>query len=399
MNCIIVRFSEIGLKGKNRKHFEDRLITNIRAHLEPFGRVKIKKHWGRMEVMVEHDLDVILDILGKIPGISNMSPVVPCELNMEAIEATAKLVIGKKLADLEGEVVTFRVSARRANKDFPAMSSDIERAVGSVLGEEFSQLKVQLKNPDLDVGVEIWDEQAVVYTEKRPGLGGLPVNSKERVLSLISGGIDSPVASYMIMKRGVEVVYLYFHSFPFIGEQTKEKVMDLVKQLSVFQPKSRLYVAPFAEIQKAIKAQAPERLRTVLYRRYMNQIANRVMRQERAQALVTGDSLAQVASQTLANMICTTENADYPVLRPLVGMDKNEIMKIARNIGTYETSIQDFPDCCTVFQPAKPATKAILSEVKEAEANIENSAELVRQAVEGAEVVDYSCTEFQLVYR
>lgn len=399
MNSIIVRYAEIGLKGKNRHLFENRLVSNIRTHLKPYGPPKIIKNWSRLEIHTEHDVEPILEVLQRIPGIANMSPVHSTELSMKKIEGLALEVVEAYLQSIGNPPLTFRVNAKRANKNFPAFSTDIEMKIGGAIFEHFPNLSVQLKGAQLEVGVEIWEGRAVVYTEKRPGLGGLPVNSKERVVSLISGGIDSPVASWMIMKRGCQVVYLYFHSFPFIGEQTKEKVLDLVKRLSIYQPNSRLYVAPLAEIQKAIKAQAPEKLRTLLYRRYMNRIANKIVQQERAQAIVTGDALAQVASQTLANLICTTENAEVPVLRPLIGMDKSEIMSTARRIGTYETSIQDFPDCCTVFQPAKPATKAFLPEIHRAEAKIENSEELVIQAVEACEIHNFNCTEFQDLYR
>ena len=256
---------------------------------------------------------------------------------------------------------------------------------------------MKLKDPLLEVGIEIWENNGVVYTEKIPGIGGLPVNDRERVISLISGGIDSPVASWMIMKRGCHVIFLYFHSFPFIGEQTKEKVIDLVKHLSVYQSTSRLYVAPFAEIQKAIKVQTPEKLRTILYRRFMNLIANQIAEKEKARAIITGDALSQVASQTLTNLISTTENAVYPVLRPLIGMDKNEIMTLSRSIGTYSISIQDFPDCCTVFQPSNPATKAFLPNVLQAEASMENLEILVKEAIAGCEIYNYSCNENRVI--
>lgn len=394
-HSIIVRYAELGIKGKNRQYFENRLVENIRFHLSPLGENTIKKRWGHLEVKSTGRPDVLIEILKKIPGIANFSSVVYANLSLESLKNVAQTVVEAKLRDASQSPIPFRVSAKRVNKDFPMSSMALESQIGASLRQHFPHLQVQLQNPTLNVGIEIWENRGVVYTEKIQGLGGLPVNERERVIALISGGIDSPVASWMVMKRGVQVIFLYFHSFPFIGEQTKEKVMDLVKHLSVYQPKSRLYVAPFAEIQKTIKADTPEKLRTILYRRFMNRIANRIAQKEKAKALVTGDALSQVASQTLSNLICTTENADYPVLRPLIGMDKNEIMAQSRIIGTYPISIQDFPDCCTVFQPQRPTTKAFPPDVYKAEATMADSEMLVNQAVEGCEIYDYSCIDHQ----
>ncbi|MBF0280594.1 MAG: tRNA 4-thiouridine(8) synthase ThiI [SAR324 cluster bacterium] len=396
MHSIIVRYSEIGIKGKNRHLFENRLVQNIRAHLKPFGKSNVNRRWGRLEIHSDASKEDLTEVLAKIPGIANFSHVVFSPLSLNDIEATAKEIVGKVVNEFRETAVTFRVTAKRANKDFFMISTEIEATIGAALQDAFPQLKVQLTDPMLEVGIEIWEKQGVVYTEKTRGIGGLPVDDRERVVSLISGGIDSPVASWMIMKRGCRVIYLYFHSFPFIGEQTKEKVTDLVKHLSVYQPESRLYIAPFAEIQKAIKMQTPEKLRTILYRRFMNLIANQIAKKERARAIVTGDALSQVASQTLTNLNCTSENSAFPVLRPLIGMDKIEIMALSRMIGTYPISIQDFPDCCTVFQPANPATKAYLPDVLEAEESMEDRNRLVDEAVEGCEIYNYYCHENRL---
>ncbi|MBF0286365.1 MAG: tRNA 4-thiouridine(8) synthase ThiI [SAR324 cluster bacterium] len=397
MNTIIVRYGEIGLKGKNRQLFEKRLVDNIRIHLKPYGQNKVRKCWGRLEIETNYDLDVIKNVLRTIPGIANFSPAAHADLRLESMEDAAKKVIEQELEQYSALPITFRVTAKRANKQFPIFSTEIEAQLGEALLSTFPQLKVRLLHPMLEVGVEVREKDCIVYTEKIPGMGGLPVHSRERVVSLISGGIDSPVASWMMMKRGCLVIYLYFHSFPFVGEQTKEKVFDLIKILRIYQPYSRLYIAPFAEIQKAIKAQTPEKFRTILYRRFMNQIANRIVKKERAQAIVTGDSLAQVASQTLNNLISITENAAYPVLRPLIGMDKQEITALSKSIGTYTTSIQDFPDCCTVFQPSKPATKSFLPEVQKVENSIESLEQLVDQAVEGCEIYNYACHDNQAI--
>ncbi len=396
MHSIVIRYSEIGIKGRNRRSFENRLAQNIRMHLKSSGENTVRKRLGRLEIHSDGELEQSIEVLRKIPGIANFSPVVSTPLNEDALISACQELVSEKIKSCAFRPLTFRVSAKRANKDFPLVSMELESRVGASLLKAFPLLKVQLKDPLLDVGIEIWENKGVVYTEKIEGTGGLPVNDKERVISMISGGIDSPVASWMIMKRGCRVIFLYFHSFPLIGEQTKEKVIDLVRQLSAYQPASRLYVAPFAEIQKCIRKQTPEKFRTILYRRFMNLIANEIAKKENAQAIVTGDALSQVASQTLCNLVSTTENAAYPVLRPLIGMDKNEITRLSRRIGTYPISIQDFPDCCTVFQPSHPTTKAFLPEVFQAEGSIENPAGLVASAVDGCEIYNYSCAEAPL---
>ena len=396
MHSIVVRYAEIGIKGKNRRHFENRLAENIRIHLKSLGENTVTKRLGRLEIHSNGDLEKLIETLRKIPGIANFSPVVFVPLNQEALLSACREMVSEKIEAYTERPVTFRVSAKRANKEFPIDSMELESRVGASLLKAFPILKVKLKDPLLDVGMEIWENKGVVFTEKIKGTGGLPVNDQERAIALISGGIDSPVACWMIMKRGCRVIFLYFHSFPLIGDLTKEKVIDLVKWLSAYQPASRLYVAPFAEIQKNIRKQTPEKFRTILYRRFMNLIANEIAKKENAQAIVTGDALSQVASQTLSNLVSTTENAGYPVLRPLIGMDKNEITHLSRSIGTYPISIQDFPDCCTVFQPSNPATRTFLPQLFQAEANIEDAGGLVAAAVNGCEIYDFSSMDTPL---
>ncbi|HEX7927734.1 MAG TPA: tRNA uracil 4-sulfurtransferase ThiI, partial [bacterium] len=248
--------------------------------------------------------------------------------------------------------------------------------------------KVNLTQPDIWVQVEVVESGALVFGDKRPGPGGLAVGSSGKVICLQSGGIDSPVAAYLMMTRGVQVVHLNFHSYPFIGEQSKEKVRDIVRFLARYQPASRLYIAPFAEIQTAIRDHCPESLRTILYRRFMNRVANKVAEQEHALALVTGESVGQVASQTLENLAAIHATAAIPVLQPLSGLAKPEIIDRARRIGTFELSIQPFPDCCTLFQPRKPETKASLKHVERAEASLDVGP-LVDSCVARLEAMDF----------
>ncbi len=395
MPSLIIRYSEIGLKGKNRQFFEGRLERNIRKHLALYD-CKIRPQFRQMEISVNGPIEPVIKILQKIPGVANIHPTTFADLSLDSIKQKSREAVAPLLEHQHSPNFPFRVRARRNNQHFPLTSPEIEREVGADLLQAFPHLKVNLDHPSLEVGIEIWDQHAVIYPQKIAGLAGLPVNHRERVISLISGGIDSPVASWMIMKRGCQVIYTYFHSFPFVGEQTKEKVFDLVKLLSQYQPTTRLYVVPFAEIQKAIKAHTPERYRTLLYRRQMNLIANRIAHQEKAYALVTGDSLSQVASQTLRNLVCTTENAELPILRPLIGMDKDQIISFSRSIGTFPISIQDAPDCCTVFQPRHPATNAHPHELHKAEHHLDLDT-LIQNSLDGCEIYNYSCTENQAI--
>ncbi|MBF0350419.1 MAG: tRNA 4-thiouridine(8) synthase ThiI [SAR324 cluster bacterium] len=389
MNCAIIRYAEIGVKGKNRRTFEELLKRNIRTHLKTYGIHKVELRRGRLVVWFDYDEETFLDQLCKIPGISSVSPVHFSTHEMTDIQQQCETSVQAMIDANPGKTITFRVSARRANKNFHLYSTAIERDIGGCLVQKFPQLKVDLNHFEMEVGIEIWAENSVIFVSKKQGISGMPVDPRQVVIGLISGGIDSPVSSWMLMKRGCRVVFLHFHSFPYIGEQSKEKVIDLVRHLAATQPHTRLYVVPFAEIQKTIKNDCPDSLRTLLYRRFMNRIANDLALREKGLAIITGDSLSQVASQTLDNLVCTTENAAYPVLRPLIGMDKHEIIAVARKIGTYPLSILDFPDCCTVFQPQKPATRASLRSIHRAEAMIADPDKLVKEALDGAEMYDF----------
>jgi thiamine biosynthesis protein ThiI len=290
----------------------------------------------------------------------------------------------------DGELrpITFGVDAERKDKRYPMPSMELAAKLGQAIQDRFPHLKVNLTRPDIWVQVEVVESGALVFADKRPGPGGLAVGSSGKVVCLLSGGIDSPVAAYLMMTRGVSVVHLNFHSYPFIGEQSKEKVRDIARFLARYQPASRLYIAPFAEIQTAIRDHCPESLRTILYRRMMNRVANRVAAQEKALALVTGESVGQVASQTLENLAAIHATAEIPVLQPLSGLAKPEIIDRARRIGTFDLSIQPFPDCCTLFQPRRPETKANLRVVERAEAALDVGP-LVESCVARLEVTDF----------
>ncbi|MDH4224739.1 MAG: tRNA 4-thiouridine(8) synthase ThiI [Deltaproteobacteria bacterium] len=388
---LIVRVSEITLKGGNRAYFEKHLRKNLAAHLKPLGDFTLHQQSARMVVRGEGDGFQAEGLIAGLPGVANVSlaRIVPRE--PEALEREAVAYMEELLAQTPlpaDRPLAFRVEASRKDKRYPVTSPDLARRLGGALVEAFPRLKVNLTRPDITLWVEIWDDSAALYARKTPGPHGLAVGSSGTVVSLLSGGIDSPVASYMMMTRGCRVVYLNFHSYPYIGEQSKAKIHEIVRFMARYQPRSRLVIAPFAKIQEAIRDGAPEGLRTVLYRRMMNRVAEQVAALEHAQALVSGDQLGQVASQTLENIVSVRETATLPLLQPLIGLNKQDIIATARKIGTYPLSIQPFPDCCTLFQPTHPETRAKPDRVHLAEAGLDIPA-LVEACVAGLEITTY----------
>jgi len=385
MNLFVIRYAEIALKGANRPWFEKILLSNIRRHLIGLGKVHSWKIHGRMVIETEIPVDQVCEILSYIPGIANFSVALQLDHDIKNIGDQAIKMVTEYL-EKHPTLTQFKVAATRSEKRFPMNSMALAAQIGGDVLEQCPQLKVDLSHPEIELGVEIWtNDRSIIYLEKQLGQGGLPVGSSGRLISFLSGGIDSPVASWMMSKRGADVLYLNFHSYPFIGEESKEKVIQLVKHLSRYQPKAVLVIAPFTEIQSAIKAECGERYRTLLYRRMMYHIANRMTQKYKVKGYLTGEALGQVASQTLENIGCTEEAAKLPVLRPLVGQDKSEIIELAQKIGTYPISIQPFPDCCTVFQPRKPETKGRIERVLEEEAKLDVEA-LVDAAMANLEI-------------
>ncbi|MCP4296415.1 MAG: tRNA 4-thiouridine(8) synthase ThiI [Proteobacteria bacterium] len=388
MEFIVIRYAEIALKGGNRKWFEKSLINNLRNHLSFIGKTTVSKIHGRILVRVDADRDRINVVLSNIPGVANFSYAIQSNHSFSQITKASLKLVALALADNQQKEITFKVDARRSYKQFPMNSVKLSGEIGGEILEKFPQLKVKLKSPELTLGVEIWQkEQSIIYLEKIEGLGGLPVGSSGKVISFLSGGIDSPVASWHMLKRGCTTIYLNFHSYPFIGEQSRQKVIDLVTHLSRYQLKSILIIAPFTKIQKAIKENCTEKYRTLLYRRLMYMIGERVGKRYKASAYVTGEAVGQVASQTLKNLACTEAVTTLPVLRPLIGMDKADIIKMAKSIGTYPISIQPFPDCCTVFQPSKPATGADQCALEQEELKFDHLS-LINEALENLEVIE-----------
>lgn len=388
---ILVRYGELALKGKNRRWFEDALARNVRHALAPFGPLSLERSQGRLAVFPGERVEEAAERLRDVFGISSVSPAVGVEPTFEAIAAAAKEVLEDALLDFPpARPLSFRVRSSRAEKRFPLTSMELDREVAEAILEpegRHAHLAVQLKGAQLELGIDVRPERAYVFARRLAGAGGLPVGTLGRVMCLLSGGIDSPVAAYLAMKRGCRVAFVSFHSPPFIGEGSRRKVERLVRSLDRYQPVSRLYVVPFAKIQTAIRDASPEPYRTVLYRRMMQRIASRLCERDGATALVTGESLGQVASQTLENMTCIEEAADLPVLRPLLAHDKTETIAIARRIGTLELSNEPEPDCCTVFQPRRPIIRGRVRDCHAAEAELPIE-ELLQAALEGVEVLD-----------
>lgn len=355
---IILREGEMVLKGKNRRTFEYALIDSIKKVLKDMKEMKelkIERQYGR--VYIRNSNENTLEILNRmktIPGIYNMSPIVKCEKDLDKIKEMALEMLKKTI----GNKKTFKVEGKRSDKAYALTSMEVARQVGGyILANYEGELSVDVSNPEFVINVEITFHHANVYTEKIKGAGGLPIGTSGKALVLLSGGIDSPVAAWMGMKRGVSVDAIHFHSFPFTSERSKEKVVDLAKILSKFRGYMKLFVINFTEIQKEIGVKCPEEYYITIMRRYMYRIATNIANRFEYKALLTGESIGQVASQTLESMSVINDVTNIPVLRPLIAMDKTDIIEIAREIGTFETSILPFEDCCTVFVPDKPIIK------------------------------------------
>lgn len=379
-NCILVRYGELALKGKNRSDFEDRLIRNIREALASFSGIQVKKTFGRIFVELgDEDPKPVVKRLKDVFGIVGISPArrIPAEIK-EIEKAVLALV-------QEAAPRTFKVVAKRVNTSFPMGSQEINRHLGGFILKNVPGIKVDVHNPELTLHVEVRGQKAYVYGNDQAGLGGLPVGASGRVMLLLSGGIDSPVAGYLALKRGVELEAIHFHSYPFTSERAQQKVEDLGKILTRYGGKIRLHLVPFTEIQTEISQKCLDSYSITIMRRMMLRIAEKISEKQGALALVTGESLGQVASQTLESMRVINEVTKMPILRPLVGMDKQEIMVLAKQIGTYETSILPYEDCCTVFLPRNPKTRPnpTVTVKNESQLAVE---ELVERAVAGTEV-------------
>lgn len=382
----LIRYSEIGLKGANRPWFERQLQDNLADALSDFPGVRIRRARGRMMVQAEQPAEVWAPRAAQVFGVQSVSPARRVSLELDSLAAAGAEEITAALAeDFPGEgQVSFRVLVNRADKRHPVRSAALERELADRLLPHQPRLRVQLKNPELALELDLRDNGCWMFARRLEGPGGLPVGTVGRAMCLLSGGIDSPVAAWMTMKRGVRVDLVSFYSFPYVGPQTREKILRLAESLAEWQPKTTLHLVPFADYQVAIRDHCPASYRTVLYRRAMQRLATGLAFRRKCKALITGESLGQVASQTMQNLAAIEDASGMPVLRPLIGMDKQEIIARARRIGTYRLSSLPAPDCCTVFQPESPVLYGRADEARAAEESLDIST-LTSAALRGTE--------------
>ncbi|MDE7294101.1 MAG: tRNA 4-thiouridine(8) synthase ThiI [Oscillospiraceae bacterium] len=380
---ILLKEGEIALKGLNRHTFEDSFIRNLRHRLGSLGKFE----YSRSQSMIyccplsdDIDMDEAMERASKVFGAAAVCRAGVCEKDFEEICRFAAEYCGEELS----EAKSFKVVAKRSDKNFPLSSPQICMELGGRLIEKFPQLTVDVKTPDITVNVEIRDKNAYVHTGNRPGAGGIPVGMSGKAMLLLSGGIDSPVAGYMIAKRGVDISAIHYVSPPYTSDRARMKVERLCERLTPWCGDIPFYCVPFTEIQEALRDHCPEELFTILMRRIMLEIAQRICSDKNISALVTGESLGQVASQTMGAVVCTDDVCRMPVFRPVIGMDKSEIVEIARKIDTFDISIEPYEDCCTVFTPKHPKTNPSLEQVRAAQASFEFEP-LIQKAVEGTE--------------
>ncbi len=386
MNRVFLcHYSEVGLKKGNRTYFERILETNMRKSLQrafPQEKFSVKKELKRFLISFDRDVPVekVKAALEAVFGLENFSPVLSVPLQIDQIEEAALHLMKSRTER------TFAVRAKRSDKSFPMNSQEINVRIGAKIVEETTK-KVDLTDPEITCHIELMRDAALVFVDRFKGPGGLPVSSSGKVLVLLSGGFDSAVAAYFALKRGAKCTFIHFHSYPYTNKFSQEKVIDLARILNRFQFNSRLFMVPFAETQEEIVLNSPEKFRVILYRRFMMRIAERLAKKEGLKAIVTGESLGQVASQTLENMAAIEQVTTMPILRPLIGLDKNEIIAIARKIGTYETSAKPHDDACTRFMPKHPETRAKLPQILEVEKQLDVE-KLVEETMNKMEIVE-----------
>ena len=382
---ILCKLGEVVLKGLNRHSFEMKLMSNIRRRTQRCGKFKIYSRQSTIYVEPTEetcDLAAAYDACKKVFGIIAIARAVPCPKEKEAIFATAKEYLGPALLAAK----SFKVESKRSDKSFPMGSIQLSQWVGGALHDTFPHLTVDVHNPELTVYLEVREDAAYVHGPAEAAAGGLPIGMGGHAVSLLSGGIDSPVSSYMIAKRGVQLELLHFASPPYTSQQAREKVLQLARELTVWCGRLTVHIVPFTEIQEEIRRKCPEDHFTLIMRRFMMRLADRLAHELCCKALVTGESLGQVASQTIQALCVSDDVATMPVLRPLIGMDKEEIVRIARHVGTFDTSILPYEDCCTVFTPRHPKTKPNLEEVREYEAALDIDG-LCGKALAGREMI------------
>ncbi len=384
-DIILLKLGEIILKGLNRRYFEQKLMANVRRRLAPIGKFRVYCIQSTVYVEAQEDgadIDAAIEALTRVFGIVAIVRAAACEKDKDAITRLAKEYLRE---DME-RAKSFKVESKRSDKSFPMTSIELSQYVGGELSEAYPNVRVDVHEPEFTVHIEVRDLAAYVHGAPIPGAGGMPVGSNGTAVTLLSGGIDSPVSSYMIAKRGAHLIPVHFFSFPYTSQQAKEKVLELAELLTAYCGHMTVEIVPFTHIQEEIRDKCPEEYFTLIMRRFMMRIAQRIAKDNNAKAIVTGENLGQVASQTMEAMAVTQSVTDLPTLQPLIGMDKEEIVRLARRIGTFNTSILPYEDCCTVFTPRHPRTRPKLDEVAEAESALDVAA-LVEEAIQGIEKV------------
>ncbi len=388
-HTFLLKYGEIGIKGKNRYLFEDALVRQVRRALEPVdGEFQVYKSQARIYVDCEGDYDYedAVEHLKRVFGLVGICPVV--RLEDQGFDQLKKDVVAYMDEMYPDKKFTFKVESRRAKKSYPMNSMEISRDLGEAILEAFPEIRVDVHHPDVQVNIEVRN-QIYVYSQIIPGAGGMPVGTNGKAMLLLSGGIDSPVAGYMISKRGVGLEATYFHAPPYTSERAKQKVVDLAKIVSRYAGPIRLRVVNFTDIQLYIYDQCPHDELTIIMRRYMMRIAEHFARKDGCLGLITGESIGQVASQTMQSLAATNDVCTLPVYRPVIGYDKQEIVNISEKIGTFETSIQPFEDCCTIFVAKHPVTKPNLDVIRRSEEKLaEKIDELVKEAIDSAEIIE-----------
>lgn len=387
-HIFIVRCGEVALKGMNKPYFERMLAERIRKLLKrKFEDFEVKRHEGLIFVRTDkaYEKQEIIHEISKVFGVASISPAVEAESNLDAI-GEAAVAYMKEIIEERG-IRTFKVKAKRADKNFPVKSPDIGRIIGAKLLIGCKVLKVDVNQPDCLLFVDVRQDKSYIYQDKIPGFGGLPLGTNGKGMSLLSGGIDSPVATWMMAKRGMLIEAIHFHSYPYTSQRAQEKVEELAKIVAVYCGRFKMYVINLLPIQEQIVQNCPEEETTILVRRFMMRIAEQVAKETGCGMLITGENLGQVASQTAEALVVTDASVGLPVMRPLIAMDKVDIMDKAREIGTYETSIQPYEDCCTVFLPKHPATKPKLERILQSESKLDCEA-LIAAAVASKETID-----------
>ena len=385
--AFLIKYGEIGVKGKNRYRFEDALVTQMHYALDPVGEFKIRKESGRIfaEAQGDYDYDEAVAALSCVFGISGICPII-VEESKEFSRITDVLLayMDERYDDLH---FTFKVMVRRADKTFPMTSMELAACLGEKLLYRYDDLSVDVHDPDVYVTVELRDK-VYIYTEELPGPGGMPIGTNGKAMLLLSGGIDSPVAGYMISKRGVRIEATYFHAPPYTSERAKQKVVDLARIIAKYTGPVHLHVVNFTDIQMAIYEKCPHDELTIIMRRYMMKIAEHFAKENDCLGLVTGESIGQVASQTMQSLYCTDAAATLPVFRPCIGMDKNDIIHLAEKIGTFETSILPYEDCCTIFVAKHPVTKPRLDVIERSEKKLNDVIDdLLEKAIRTEEMI------------